>query len=117
MHRLLWISLSTVLLLSACIVAPPRHPGSELRIAPALPLVVELGAEPYYYQNGYYYFYANDRWGYSTTRNGPWSDLPRDRYPREIRYQYQNRPGARDHGRKNERYRDDYEYSYPHDSH
>lgn len=84
-------------------------------MAPTLPLVVELGAEPYYYQSGYYYYHHNDRWGYSTARSGPWLELPRDRYPREIRYQ--NRSGGHDRNRPNDRYRDDYHYNYPQESH
>lgn len=54
---------------------PSRHPGDQLVVASALPLVVELGAEPYYYQSGYYYCHHNDR------------------------------------------YRDDYHYNYPQESH
>ncbi len=42
------------LLLSACVVAPAGRGGGVV-VAPALPLVVELGAEPYYYQGGYHY--------------------------------------------------------------
>lgn len=96
MHKMLYAALLTAALLTACVVAPsPQGPGYV--VAPALPLVVELGAEPYYYQSGYYYFYHNDRWSYSNTRSGPWVELPRDRYPREVRHG--GRGDGRDGGR------------------
>jgi hypothetical protein len=53
---------------------------------PALPSVVILGDEPYYNHSDYQYFYDNNRWYYSRSRQGPWVELPRDRYPKEIRY-------------------------------
>ena len=85
MSKIFYVVPLTALLLSACMVVPTRH-GPEMVVAPPLPLVVELGADPYYFQNGYYYYYNNNRWGYSNSRSGPWADLPRDHYPREIRY-------------------------------
>ena len=85
MHRMLYVALLTALLLPACVVAPADR-GPEWVVAPALPLVVELGVEPYYYHSGFYYYYNDRRWSYSHARTGPWRDLPRDRYPREIRY-------------------------------
>lgn len=100
MYKKLVIALWATPLLTACIVAPgPR--GPEYVVAPALPLIVELGVEPYYYQGGYYYYYQNNRWSYSNARNGPWRELPRDRYPREIRYKGHgdNRDGGRGDGR------------------
>jgi hypothetical protein len=61
--------------------------GIGIGIAPALPGVVEMGEDdPYFYQNGYYYAYRGDRWSYASRNEGPWSELPRDRYPREVRY-------------------------------
>jgi hypothetical protein len=83
MNRTFYIAPLAALLLASCMVVPTQQ---GLVVAPALPMVVELGAEPYYYQNGYYYYYNNNRWGYANSRSGPWADLPRDRYPREIRY-------------------------------
>ncbi len=72
-------------LLTACVVAqgPPDY-GVE--VAPPLPAIVELGADPYYYHSGYYYFYQNDHWRYSRSRNGPWTELPRSHWPKEIRH-------------------------------
>jgi hypothetical protein len=70
--------------LTGCVVAT-GPPGYEVDVAPPLPAVIELDAEPYYYQSGYYYFYQNDSWRYSKSRNGPWMELPRSHWPKEIR--------------------------------
>jgi len=53
---------------------------------PLLPHVVELRDDPYYYHSGYYYHYKDARWFYSKSQRGPWSNLPRDHYPKETRY-------------------------------
>ena len=99
-------ALLAALALSACVVAPFGHgPGVGVGIGiavPTLPLVVELGSDPYYHQGGYTYFYDNSRWRYSESRSGPWVDLPRSHYPRETRFR--NRPEGRD--RDNDRDRD-----------
>ena len=79
-----------------CVVGPGRH-GSGIVVVPALPSIVVFEAEPYYYQSGYHYHYQNDRWYYSNARSGPWAELPRDRYPNEVRFK----------GRGQERDRDD----------
>ena len=71
--------------ISGCMVSA-RHGG--LVLAPALPSLVVLEQEPYYYQSGYHYHYRNDAWFYSESRSGPWVSLPRDRYPREVRGQH-----------------------------
>lgn len=84
MRKMLIVAPLTALVLTACVVAPTPY-GSGVVVAPALPIVVELGAEPYYYQSGYYYYYNNNRWGYSHSKSGPWTDLPRSHYPREVR--------------------------------
>ena len=93
MYRVSVVAPLAALLLSACVVAPAGH-GSGMIVAPALPLVVELGVEPYYYQGGYYYYYDNSRWLYSNSRSGPWADLPRSHYPKETRFK--GRPDRRD---------------------
>jgi hypothetical protein len=85
MHRKLIVVPLAALLLGACVVAPAEH-GYGTVIAPALPVYVELSTEPYYYQSGYHYYYNNSRWQYSNSRSGPWTDLPRDHYPKETRY-------------------------------
>lgn len=108
MYRMLFSALVTALLLNACVVAP-AHRGPGLVVAPALPVIVELGADPYYYHSGYYYYYNNNRWSYSNARTGPWMDLPRDRYPREVRFR--NREQGRDRGRPDGRDREqDHDY-------
>jgi hypothetical protein len=94
------------LVLGACVVAPVGH-RVGVQVAPPLPLVVELGAEPYYAQGGYYYYYHNNYWRYSDSRSGPWVDLPRSHYPRETRFRGRpddrggdrDRDGGRDHER------------------
>lgn len=77
------------LLLAGCVVAPVDH-GQAVVVAPALPPVVELDVYPYYFYGGfYYYYYEHDHvWRYSRNKSGPWRELPRDRYPHEIRYRY-----------------------------
>jgi len=81
-------------LFSGCLVPGPR---GGVVLVPPLPSVVVLEEEPYYYQGGYHYHYQNDRWSYSNSRSGPWVELPRDRYPNEVRFK----------GRGPERYRGD----------
>lgn len=86
MRKMLYVALLAALLPTACYVVPADHDRGYV-VAPALPVVVELGLEPYYFHSGFYYYYNNDRrWNYSRARTGPWKELPRDRYPREIRF-------------------------------
>ncbi len=98
MSRMIYFAPIVALVLSACVVVPGRH-GQGVVLAPALPMVVELGVDPFYFYRGYYYHYTNDRWSYSHSRNGAWSDLPRDRYPREIHYRDHSEYYDRDHDR------------------
>jgi len=84
MKKLWFTVLLSVLLCTACMLAAGPH-GASIAIAPPLPLVVELG-DPYYVHEGYHYYHNNDRWYYSQSQGGPWIDLPRDRYPKEVRY-------------------------------
>ena len=69
-------------------------------LVPPLPVVVELDAGNHYYQNGYYYYHRGDVWQYSKYRHGPWRHLPRDRYPREVRYKNHDH-GERGYGHDN----------------
>ena len=103
MQKKLVAVLPAALLLTACYVVPvDRGPGYV--VAPPLPVVVELGVEPYYYHSGYYYYYNNSRWSYSHDKAGPWKDLPRDRYPREVRHKdREGRDGDRDRDRDRDR--------------
>lgn len=76
MTSMVFAALFAAFMLTACVIATP---------APPLPATVELDVEPYYYQSGYYYFYENDRWQYSRSRSGPWTELPRSHWPKEIK--------------------------------
>ncbi len=91
------------LALGACVVAPVGH-GPDVSVGigiavPALPLVVELGTDPYFYQGGYTYYYDNTRWRYSESRSGPWRDLPRSHYPKETRKKDRSDDRDQDRGR------------------
>ena len=81
---LVLVALFSAVTFTACIVSP-GPPDYGVEVAPPLPAVVEIGVEPYYYQSGYHYFYQNDRWHYSKSRSGPWTELPRSHWPKEIR--------------------------------
>ena len=106
MRYFLAAALLAMSLLSACVVA--QSPRGEVVMAPALPPTVVLQDDPYYYNNGYYYWYNNDAWYYSRYRDSrDWEPLPRDRYPREFRYQ--GRHWNRDRGWD----RDDRGYAAP----
>lgn len=84
MKKLLFPLIAAMLMCAACVATVGPH-GTSVTVAPPLPVVVEL-EDPYYVHGGYYYYYNNDRWYYSQSRGGRWIDLPRDRYPREVRY-------------------------------
>lgn len=73
-------------LLTGCLWAPGPHGGGEMVMVPILPPIVVLGPEPYYEHNGYHYYYRDGGWAYSHSRGGPWVTLPKDHYPREVRY-------------------------------
>jgi len=77
---------------TGCLV-PGRY-GQPVLLAPPLPSIVVFDTEPYYVQEGYHYHYQNDGWSYSRSRSGPWTSLPRDRYPKEIKYK-NGAPGQR----------------------
>jgi len=85
MKRILVGALLGGVLLVGCFVGP-GHRGSGIVVVPALPSIVVLEEEPYYYHGGYHYHYQGDRWLYSNSRSGPWAELPRDRYPKEVKY-------------------------------
>jgi hypothetical protein len=86
MKNLLIAVLLAMFLFAGCVVSPGHHRGSGVVVVPALPSVVVLESEPYYFHGGYHYYYQNDRWSYSRSRSGPWVELPRDRYPKEVRF-------------------------------
>ncbi len=100
MNRMLIAAPLMALLLTACVVRPANH-GPGMVVVPALPHVVEFGLEPYYYYSGYHYHYDNGYWRYSHSRSGPWIDLPRSHYPKEIKYKNRDHDRGRgdDHDR------------------
>jgi hypothetical protein len=95
MKKILLAVLLGSFLFVGCVVAP-AHRGSGVVVVPALPTIVVLEAEPYYYQSGYHYHYQNDRWYFSNARSGPWVELPRDRYPKEVRFKDRGHDRGRD---------------------
>jgi hypothetical protein len=119
MKKILIAMLIALSMLSACIAVPagPRGQGRNggVMIVPFLPSIVELGVEPYYFYDNYHYHYTNDRWFYSKSRGGPWADLPRDHYPKEVRFKGKERhqDRGRDYDRRNDdRDRDNRDYDY-----
>ena len=80
------VLLVAFVMLAACVFVPAGRHGSGVVVVPPLPAIVVLEEEPYYYHSGYYYYYNNDRWFYSHEKRGPWIDLPRGHYPKDIRY-------------------------------
>ncbi len=89
-----------------------RPPSVGVRVSiPLLPPVVVLEDEPYYVQDGYYYHYNDNRWFYSRSKQGPWTDLPRSHYPKEVKFKQRNKEQTRDRDRndrgRNDRDRDD----------
>jgi hypothetical protein len=83
--KAVWAGLLGSFMFGGCLMVPgPR--GMGVMVVPPLPRIVVLGAEPYYVHGGYHYYYRNDGWAYSHSRSGPWVDLPRDHYPKEVRF-------------------------------
>jgi hypothetical protein len=83
MRSKVMVPVFSLLLLSACMVTTRRDGGLE--VIPILPTVVEIDSDNYYAHGGYHYFYDNERWYYSSSRNGQRSELPRSHWPRETR--------------------------------
>jgi len=95
MKSLIIVSLFAAFTLTACLVSP-GPPGYGGVVVSPLPPIVVLDADPYYYQDGYYYFSQNDNWRYSKSRGGPWTDLPRSHWPKEIRHRDRHDDRGRD---------------------
>jgi len=94
------VLLAAFIILTACLVMPAgRGRGPGVVIVPPLPSIVVLEQEPYYYQSGYYYYYHNNNWSYSKTRSGPWENLPRGHYPKEIRFKSRDDDRGKDWNR------------------
>lgn len=96
--RILMTGVLATSLLAGCLVRGGHRGSGAVLLVPALPSVVVLEAEPYYEHGGYFYFYQGDRWSYSKSRSGPWTDLPRDRYPKEVKHK--NRGNDQGRGEK-----------------
>lgn len=102
MKKLLTTVLVTASLLTACAVVPAGRHGhgpQGVVVAPLLPAIVVLDVEPFYFQSGFYYHYDRGRWYYARSKRGPWADLPRDRYPREVRFKGKNKKRDKDRDR------------------
>ena len=100
MKNLVLVSLFAAFALTACVVSPGPPGYGGVTVSP-LPPVVVLGADPYYYQDGYFYYYQNNNWSYSQSRRGPWTHLPRSHWPKEVRHG--GRGHDRDRGRDDDR--------------
>lgn len=101
MKKISFAVLVVGLLLAACAVRSGYH--GEAYIAPALPTVVILEEEPYYVYSGYHYHYTNNVWFYSSSRSGPWKELPRDRWPKEVKHKHKERGWEKEKGERHER--------------
>lgn len=71
------------LVVTGCMVT--ARPDGGLSVIPILPTVVEVGDDNYYAQGGYHYYYTDDRWFYSRSRDGARRELPRSHWPHETR--------------------------------
>ncbi len=99
-----------VLLLIACtVMAMGEHPRVHVGVTiPLLPGLVVMEREPYYYHQGYHYHYKSDQWYYSKSKNGPWKDLPRSHWAKEVKYKKEHWKYANDrkHYQRNNIYDD-----------
>jgi len=111
MKRIVVVTLVVVSMLTACEKMPTRLGGQGpdgVMTAPALPPVVVLDAESQYSQGGFHYRFVDDNssgsivttdsttpssfqfhyekghWFYARSKDGPWSDLPIDHYPKNV---------------------------------
>lgn len=89
MKKILISTIITIFLLMAYTVMAMgvSGPGVDVVVTiPALPSIVVMQQDPYYYHQGYHYHYTNNRWYYSKSKRGPWKDLPRSHYAKEVKY-------------------------------
>lgn len=88
-----FVAMLSMYLFSGCVYRGPH--GESISIIPDLPVSIELlDSDPYYYQNGYYYYYHDNAWSYSHSRGGPWMDLPRSHYPRDVKFRHEGGNGG-----------------------
>ena len=120
MKKILISTIVMVFLLMACtVMAMGRRPGVGVVVTiPVLPSIVVLEQEPYYYYQGYHYHYTNDRWYYSKSKGGPWNDLSRSHYAKEVKYKkdhWKYDEGRKQYHRDNDRGRDQRKDNRGHD--
>ncbi|MBA3014516.1 MAG: hypothetical protein KKD63_00765 [Proteobacteria bacterium] len=108
MKRVWILTLLSLVWLTACAVVPARHGHGPdgVMVVPLLPSVVVLDVEPFYFYSGFHYHYLRDRWYYSKSRRGPWFDLPRGHYPKEVRFKEKHRDKYRDIDKRRDKGRD-----------
>ena len=105
MKKTVIVALISAFLVTGCAVGfMGGHHGRSMVIVPALPETVELDADQYYSQNGYYYRYQGNVWVYSESREGPWSQLPRSHYPKQVRYKGQDNRDHDNQGHDNQQH-------------
>ncbi|MRR58126.1 MAG: hypothetical protein EG824_07940 [Deltaproteobacteria bacterium] len=114
MKSLVLVALFATFTLTACVVSSGSPGYGGVTVSP-LPAVVVLDADSYYYQDGYYYYYQNNDWRYSKSRSGPWTELPRSHWPKEIKHR--GRDDDQDRGGHDGRGRDDDGDRDRHDDH
>lgn len=117
MYRFLLIPIAGLLLfLTSCVATVGPH-GTHVAVAPPLPAVVEL-VSPYYVHSSYHYYYRGKTWYYARSRGERWIALPKDRYPKVVRFKNEDRKRYQrheqhrddDHYRRDDRYRHDDRY-------
>jgi hypothetical protein len=91
MMRMIAVAFLASSMFIGCVFTPGPYYGEE--VAPPLPDVVVLDSGPYYDHGNYHYRYEHERWHYAREKNGPWQELPRSHWPKEIRQ------GGEGHGR------------------
>jgi hypothetical protein len=85
--KTMWLLAAAMLawsLTAGCVFTPGPDYGDDM--APPLPSTVYLDSGPYYQHGNYHYRYEGERWHYSKDRNGPWRELPRSHWPKEVRH-------------------------------
>lgn len=61
-------------------------PRPAVVVAPALPALVVLDVEPFYFYGGFHYHLDGGVWFFSKDKGGPWTKLPKDRYPKDVKF-------------------------------
>lgn len=78
----------------------PVPPGQMKHMAPApvvvvpappLPPVVVFDVDPFFFQDGYYYFLDGGVWYYSDRKEGKRMKLPKSHYPKEVKHKREHK--------------------------